>query len=311
MRRSAKTPSAAKQQRGAATSPAKVRSATVADPATEDTRAGLDDLLRRLDTSAQATPPVTGGALATVASEASGHADVLRSTLNAQHEAHEMLSLARKARDSASEQAEEIVREAKEVALRLEAEAREHAEQARQENTTWASEQRKTIDAVIKELIEAATRDAETIRAEALQHAMTEAEHTAQQYVSLAAASGARDAEHVRAEARELMVRSRQLVDGTTATLHTLTTTMSDAMMTMQSQMEALTQLLAETAPAAELAATPRPPVLALLSGDGTPSKHSAADAESSAGDQQGDDDREGRPLGSLFRGTRQSEGGW
>lgn len=311
MRRSSKTPSAAKQ-RGSATSPAtKVRSSTVTEPVSEDAKAGLEDLLRRLESTAQATPPATGGGLATVASEASGHAEVLRSTLNAQHEAHEMLSLARKARDSASEQAEEIVREAKQVAVRLEGEAREYAEQARQENASWASEQRKAIDAVVKELIEAATRDAETIRAEALQNAMSEAERTAQQYVSLAAASGARDADHVRAEARELMARSRQLVDGTTATLHTLTTTMSDAMMTMQTQMEALSQLLADTAPSTELAAPPRPPMLALLAGEGGSNKQRQEDADSSATDAPSEENREGRPLGSLFRGTRQSEGSW
>lgn len=315
MRRSSRTPAGGDRQRGSATDPATLSTppSTTPEPAGQDSRVGLDDLLHRLEMTALSSPPVTGEGLATVASAASGHADVLRSTINAQHEAHEMLTMARKTRDAATQQAEEIVHEAQQVAERLEREAREYAEQARQETTNWANEQRRGIDTAVRDLIDAAARDADSIRAEAVQNAMTEAEHTARQYVSLAAASGARDADRLRAEANELLTRSRQLIDGTSATLRTLTTTMSDAVGAMESQMDALAQLLSETSRSDEAPVQQRTPVLSLLAGEGglnTHGHHDEASGYSYVHDDASDEAYEGRPLGSLFRGARQSDGG-
>ncbi|WP_278257923.1 hypothetical protein [Nocardioides convexus] len=109
-----------------------------------------------------------------------------------------MLSLAAQERTAATEQAEQIVLEAREVAERLRAEAEAEAEAARAEAVEWVKTQRARVEEATSTMARDAERDAEGIRAEAMRSAMAEAEQTARLYVGEAAARGARDAEDIR-----------------------------------------------------------------------------------------------------------------
>lgn len=293
-------------------------------PATQSTAATKDNveaLLRRLETSTQVSPGEASSGLDQVSSEASEHAESLRATITGLRETQEMLTMATRARGTASEQAEEIIDEAREVADRLKGEAKKHAESARQEASDWAAEQRRTIDAVISELVESATRDAEEIRADALRTSLAEAEKTAGKYVALAAASGARDAEAIRARARDLLTRSSALVSDADVSLQDLAATMSDFVDTMKRQTETMQQLLEEAARPSEEDDRPDDgkvtdlPVVAAAAND--PIKESTKEpakepAQEDSADQKPVDEpadaeaasgavSSGRPLGSLF----------
>lgn len=249
MRRSTKK--ADKQEKaaadGAAATPLESKQV---EPASADASAvsikdTVDELLRRLEDGARATSPAVSP-LDRVTTAATEHVEALRATHDAQHQAQEMLAMAGKVRGAASEQAEKIVREAQEAAERLKDEAQRHADQVRQETANWAIEQRTTIDAALRELVDAAARDAEGIRADALGNAMRDAERTARRYVARAAALGARDAEAIRAEARDVLRRSTGLVADANVWMQGMATTMKEFVGAMDEQTRAMEQLLDE-----------------------------------------------------------------
>jgi gas vesicle protein len=219
------------------------------------------------------------------------HVATLRATLESQQQAQEMLAIAAQTRSSATEQAERILVEARDAADRMRTEAATHAERVRRETAERVAAQRARVDEAVAELTEAAERDAESIRAEAMRSAMTEAEQTARMYVGEAAARGARDAEEIRGRAREVLVRAAELGAGVQASITSLTEILATAMTTVQGQLTEIDQLLAEVRreenPLGQLPPTPI--------ADGI----EASDVLI----PQPADRPEGRQLGSMFRG--------
>ncbi|WGL50996.1 hypothetical protein P5P86_13595 [Nocardioides sp. BP30] len=169
----------------------------------------LEELMRRLEqvTTIASTPGPAP--LKRVAGEASEHAQALQATLQAQKQAQRMLALATKVRGQASAQAEQIMREAQETALRLNEEAEREAAQAREETSAWAAVQRRQVEQAVSGLLDAASADADRIRAEAERAALAEAAETSRQYVARVSAAADRDAEAIRAEARDVLSRAQ------------------------------------------------------------------------------------------------------
>lgn len=248
MRRSTKK--AERQEKATTDAPAEQQLEKAPVPAAADSSTSIkdtvDELLRRLEESARATAGGELSPLDKVSSAASEHVEALRATHDAQHQAQEMLAMAAKVRGAASEQAEKIVSEAQDAAERLKDEAQRHADQVRQETANWAIDQRTTIDAALRELVDAAARDAEAIRADALGNAMRDAEKTARRYVARAAALGARDAEAIRGEARDVLRRSTALVADANVWMQGMAGTMKEFVEAMDEQTQAMERLLDE-----------------------------------------------------------------
>lgn len=252
------------------------------------------------------------------------HAETLRATRVAQVQAQEMLALAAQERTAASEQAEQIVLEARDVADRLRADAEAEAERTRVEAVDWVRSQRTRVEEATSTLTREAERDAEGIRAEAMRAAMVEAEQTARLYVGEAAARGARDAEEIRAAAREVLHRAADLGADLQGSLSDVAAALQVAMASVRDQLAAIDTLLedtrrdlsapsAETRRAAEVAAedesladTEDDAETVVEDAEKDAVRDAADDADAATADEgaadEGDESRTGRQLGSLFR---------
>lgn len=253
----------------------------------------VDELLGMLRNASEAAPATAPAPLERLSEEATSHADALRATLAAQHKAEEMLSAAGVARREASEQAEQILAEAEESAERLNVEAQRHLEAVRRTSTDWAANQRGTVEALVTELIASANEDAEAIRADALTTAMAEAEEAAQRYLGAATERAERAAEEIRDEAREVLARSRALLGEAQDAVNSMATTLSGFLGGLVTYSEAIDGLLLEAAD---------------LPGDSDQGAEEA-DRDRGQGEEVEDVDDasppfQGRPLGSLFRGS-------
>ena len=122
------------------------------------------------------------------------HADSLRSTRDAQQKAREILDVALTLRQDATEEAEQIVLEARGVAEQIIAEA----ERSRDETAEWVKAQRE---------------DVEQIRAAAIRSAAVRAEQTRRE-VSETLARGAREAHEIRSQAHDLLVFAKEIAAG-------------------------------------------------------------------------------------------------
>lgn len=260
----------------------------------------FDDVMAELQTAP--VPTESEPALPSLDAPAPDHVATLRATLDAQQQAQEMLAIAAQTRSSATEQAEQILLEARDAAERMRAEAAADAERVRRETAERVAAQRARVDEAVTELTEAAARDAEGIRAEAMRTAMAEAEQTARMYVGEAAARGARDAEEIRGRAREVLVRASELGAGLQASVASLTDTLAAAMNTVQGELTEIDQLLAdarrEETPDVQL---PQPPFASAPQTADTAAPEAVEESETAA--PQPGDRPEGRQLGSMFRG--------
>ncbi|HWJ11933.1 MAG TPA: hypothetical protein VNS46_21300 [Nocardioides sp.] len=246
------------------------------------------------------------------------HADALRATRDAQQQAQEMLVLAAATRAQATDQAEQIVLEAKAAAYRVRSEAAAEAESARVEAIAWVNEQRSRVERVAAQLARNAERDAERIRAEAMRSAMAEAEAEARLHVGEAAARGARDAEEIRGSAREILHRAVGLGEDLKASMADLVRAVSAASGAVTDQLQAIDALLAEVRP------DPRADGAATSDPDDHSDDHSD-DPDDEVDDARTPDDPDdpdgtdvdgvpddldapagGRRLGSLFRDLEQ-----
>lgn len=193
-----------------------------------------------------AAAPEAAAAAPSVTDRITEHAETLRATRDAQHKAEEMLALAATARSEATDQAEQIVLEAKSAAEQVRAEADEEAERTRREAVEWVKEQRDRVESATALLTRNAERDAENIRTEAMRSAMIEAEQTARLYVGEAAARGARDAEEIRGTAREVLHRAAELGADLQTSLGELVLVLQLATGAVSDQLNAIDQLLDE-----------------------------------------------------------------
>ena len=192
----------------------------------------------------------------------SEHADTLRAARDTQHRAQELFALAAQARSDATEQAEQVIEEAQRAADALRSDAEREAERTRNELSGWASAQRSRVEALVSDVLETARTDADDIRAEALRTAMAEAQETARVYVAEATARGARDAEIIRQQARDLLTRASELGTGIGATLQGLADSFGQVTADLDGRRAELERILAEAAekpsvPAPDLPPTP------------------------------------------------------
>lgn len=241
------------------------------------------------------------------------HADALRATRVAQVQAQEMLTLAAQERTAATEQAEQIVQEARDMAERLRAEADAEAEATRVEAVDWVKAQRARVEEATGTLTRDAERDAEGIRAEAMRSAMVEAEQTARLYVGEAAARGARDAEDIRSAAREVLHRAADLGADLKGSMADVTRALELAATAVRDQLAAIDTLLEETrrelsVPTTELPEPAAAPARKRVEAEAEDTEPEAEETEPATDDTDGTDEvaeaagPEGRQLGSLFR---------
>lgn len=277
-----------------------------------DAAATIDDILADLQsaprppapTAAPATPPGTGPApQAPAPLQPTDHAATLRATRDAQQQAQEMLAMASHTRTAASEQAEQIVVEAHAAAERMRSDAARDAERTRREAAEWVATQRTRVDALITEATEAVDAEVEDIRADALRSAMAEAEQTARLYVGEAASRGARDAEAIRANAREVLDRARVLATDLQGAVRELAEALTRTTGAAEQKLAAIDELLAQvqlsesapvptTVPAAVVAET--------RTGDPLDPAVGWEDEAALAGPER----PAGRELGAMFRGN-------
>ena len=218
------------------------------------------------------------------------HAATLRATRDAEQQAQDMLAMASRTRTAATEQAEQIVLEAQAAAERMRSDAARDAERTRREAADWVATQRTRVDALITEATEAVDAEVEDIRAEALRSAMAEAEQTARLYVGEAASRGARDAEAIRAGAREVLDQARELAAGLQASVRELAESLARTSSDAEERVAAIDRLLAEVRlaePAAPSEPASATPVLRVAD---------PLDPET------GWEDPAGRELGAMFR---------
>lgn len=260
----------------------------------------LDEMLERIreaGTEPGASVPATDALIE--------HTDILRATRDAQQQAQDMLAMATRVRTAASEQAEQMLREAREQARMLTADVDQHSSRVRAEVAEWAAEQRTQVQAVVAQLIADAHREADQIRAEALGRAMAEAEETARRYIADAVARGSRDAELIRNEARELVDRARAAAGETVGSIRRLLEAGGGALADFDGHRDTFDRLATETAATADSA-----PLAPATGAAHTPSAEPqvvTAEAPTSAFAQAAGHGSESavptaRPLGSLFR---------
>ncbi|GAB4003813.1 hypothetical protein [Nocardioides ultimimeridianus] len=273
------------------------------------------------DPDPQEAPEPAEAALDTVA----GHTASLRATRDAQQQAQAMLTLAAQARSDATEQAEAILEEANAAAEKVRADAAAEAERLRTEALDWTVAQRERVQAAADRITADAEADAARHRDEAMQSAMAEAEQTARRYVGEAAARGARDAEEIRGQARDLLARAGGLGAEVQDALAQIATALEQSIASVRERLEQIDVLVGEVqgqAPAEPLEpAEPTEPVepavpisaevrAALADDDVTDLPVQAPDAQTDEPDDEPDDDLGAtdyghphrRQLGALFR---------
>ncbi|HEX7715841.1 MAG TPA: hypothetical protein VF416_01040, partial [Marmoricola sp.] len=208
---------------------------------------GVEDMLRWLEHGVldpAADPPARGPR--TADDDVAAQADSLQTTVSVQKQAQRMLALAMRMRADAAVQAERILHEAREAAGKLEADTRHKLEQTRAETREWATAQRSAVENTIREVVEAAQHDAESIRAEALRTARLEAEQAARSQAARALAEGEREAAMIRARARDVLGRLATTVGETANTLHGLSDLLVAHVDVLQHQRESIEHLAAE-----------------------------------------------------------------
>jgi vacuolar-type H+-ATPase subunit H len=271
----------------------------------------LDEMLARLHSATEGTAPDPAGESRAEQSAAAEHAGLLRATRDAQLQAEEMLAGAIKARSAAVEQAEHIVREAEQAAQQLTREAEREAERTRAEVQGWAAEQRTQVESVVTELVTVAHREAEEMRAAAMDDAMRRAEESAQRYIGELVTRGTRDAESIRGHARQVLERCTEAAERASNTVAHLVTTAGALLADLNEQIVAMERMLSEVAGAtlpeegAERAHADRARSAGLADGP------QGADAAGHDGAHEGAHDGahhggpeaapSARPLGSLF----------
>ncbi|MBM9459511.1 hypothetical protein JK386_06320 [Nocardioides sp. zg-536] len=174
------------------------------------------------------------------------HTETLRATRDAQQQAQQLLAVAAQARTEATEQAEQILLEARSAADALRVASESEATRIRRAASEWVQQQRNRVETTVAELLGAAEEDADRIRTEAMRNAMAEAEETARFYISEAAARGARDAEATRARARELLQRAIGLAGDVDGNLRDATATLTGLAGDLQGWTSGLERLLEE-----------------------------------------------------------------
>lgn len=289
--------------------------------------ATIDDILADLQspptppapTAAPGTTPGTAPAAGSAPQapapfQPTDHAATLRATRDAQQQAQEMLAMASHTRTAASEQAEQIVVEAHTAAERMRADAARDAERTRREAADWVATQRTRVDALITEATEAVDAEVEDIRAEALRSAMAEAEQTARLYVGEAASRGARDAEAIRANAREVLDQARVLASDLQGVVRELAEALTRTSAVAEQKVVAIDELLAQVQLSESAYATPAtpasPPVAAVPDlGTGDPLDPSVGWEDTGAAGPAGAapaaaERSAGRELGAMFRGN-------
>ena len=208
----------------------------------------VEELLGRLEGRTAARPRPLGGSLARAVADTDDHAGALRATLKAREDAEQMLVVAAAIRREASEQAAEILAEANGAANRLTDEAQRHLDDVHREFTTWATDQREAVKAVVADLVNSANRDAEVIRLEATSSSIAAAEDSAQQMLARSAIRAARDAEAIRAEAREVLAHSRTLLEDTNESARAVATSIAEFLNGTRERSEAIEELVVEAA---------------------------------------------------------------
>ncbi|MBM7520302.1 hypothetical protein [Nocardioides nitrophenolicus] len=254
---------------------------------------------------AEATATPAAAPAPSVTDRITEHAETLRATRDAQHKAEEMLALAATARSEATDQAEQIVLEAKTAAEQVRAAADEEAERTRLEAVEWVKEQRSRVESATALLTRNAERDAENIRTEAMRSAMIEAEQTARLYVGEAAARGARDAEEIRGTAREVLHRAAELGSDLQTSLGELVQVLQLATGAVSDQLQAIDALLDEVRRDSAAAPAPAPePSSASDEPAVEPADEPAAQTDQdTAATAQTEEPADGsRKLGALFR---------
>lgn len=286
-----------------------------------DAAATIDDILADLQapahppvpttpsgpTAAPATPPGTGPVpQAPAPLQPVDHAATLRATRDAQQQAQEMLAMASHTRTAASEQAEQIVVEAHTAAERMRADAARDAERTRREAADWVSTQRTRVDALIAEATEAVDAEVEDIRAEALRSAMAEAEQTARLYVGEAASRGARDAEAIRGNAREVLDRARVLATDLQGAVRELAEALARTTGAAEQKLAAIDELLAQVQLSESAhAPTPLPAVVVPETRTDDPLDPAVGWEDDAAPTAPSGTERPaGRELGAMFRGN-------
>lgn len=281
-----------------------------------DAAARIDDILADLQ-----SPPIPGAPPGPTPTPASApgagpapqalaplqpieHAATLRATRDAQQQAHEMLAMVSHTRTAASEQAEQIVVEAHDAAERMRADAARDAERTRREAADWVTTQRTRVDALITEATEAVGAEIEDIRAEALRSAMAEAEQTARLYVGEAASRGARDADAIRANAREVLDQARGLATDLQGAVRDLAEALTRTAAATEEKLVALDDLLAQVQLSGSAYSSPPAPAPAVTppTRPGDPLDPSVGWEDTATGAP--DTAPAGRELGAMFRGN-------
>lgn len=271
---------------------------TSPDPAV-DAAARVQGLLARLDEHAGVTPPTTDSALSLAEAATAGHAESLRITSAAQREAQQLLAMASQVRGEATEQAEAIIREAQVAAEQLRQQAEHYAEGKREQTTAWAREQRQSVDAVVAEIVEAARRQADEIHQHARDHAMESAAAEARRYVAQAAVQGTRDAEAIRARAREVLDRSAGAITSAQTSMQLLADEIARFAAEMQAQAVQLDELVAA---AQDVPGSHQPDVHPLAEAFRAPPVEPVTEEQVPALPDGNPAFDHARPLGSLFR---------
>lgn len=258
------------------------------------------------DPTGQAAPGTSTGA---GAADHVDHTATLRATRDAQQQAQEMLALASQTRTTATEQAEQIVVEARDAAERMRADAARDAERIRRDAADWVVTQRARVETAVTEATDAAAKDAEDIRSEAMRSAMAEAEQTARLYIGEAAARGARDADLIRGQARDVLAQASELATDLQTAVRDLAEALARTSTTADEKLAAIDALIAQ-AQAPEISQLglpdlPPPPRPAdPLDPSTTWESDEAPAAPAAPVEQQDGPAPSGRELGAMFRGN-------
>lgn len=180
--------------------------------------------------------------------EPSEHAELLHATRSAHRQAQRLLAVATRTRNEASVQAEKILQEAQDAAVRLQREAAADAERTRQEATARAESQRREVEKTVAALTRAAEADAQKMRGEAERAAMVIAQAVAKQYVDQVARAADQDAEAIRGRAREVLARATTAAHDIERSVRDFSDSISTLFVATQRQATALGELVEETA---------------------------------------------------------------
>lgn len=203
-------------------------------------------MLQELEHMASAAPGQQSSSESDAVGETIEQVETLRATVSAQKQAQRLLALATKMRNEASTEGERILQEAKGTAARLREEASTRAASAQAELEAWVVERRTAIETVVSELIDSASREAEDIRSDALQSAMTDAEARARVYTLRAEARADRDAEELRDKARAVLDRAIGVVVDAQTTMRGFADSMASQMIMLTREADLTRAMLDE-----------------------------------------------------------------